>query len=309
MKPYYQHNGATFYHGDVLEVISTFEKESIDCVITSPAYWYKRNYGFAGQWGLEETFQEYLKKLWIFMSEVKRVLKSNGTVWVNIGDTYIKNGTAGGGKYVQKNGGAKVPHMRSQTVHLKSLSLIPHRFAIGCIDMGWICRNDIVWAKPNGMPESVRDRFNVRKEYILLFVKGQKYYFDMESVKEKTVCKYSGVDIGGKKHRNIIGHKGRYKDKGLKNPGDVWLINTRANYTDHIAAFPPDIVERCIKAGCPPGGVVLDPFCGSGTTIRCAFNLGRKGIGIDGNSEYLEIAIGRKGLFDNFKKPCVIGVN
>lgn len=305
MRPYYESgNGITLFHGDVMTVLCELPAQSVDCVVTSPPYWYKRDYDFPGQWGLEPTFQEYLEKMWALMDEVHRVLKDTGTCWVNLGDTYVKNGTPGGTKYVQKDGGNRVPHMKKQTVALKSLCHIPHRFAIGCVDRGWICRNDILWNKPNGMAESVQDRFNVKNEYLFLLVKGKDYYFDLESVKEPTVWKRSGYRMGGKKHREAVGHKGVYVDKGTKNPGNVWNINTKASSSEHIATFNPEIPERCIKAGCPPAGTVLDIFCGVGTTIKVAFKLDRKGIGIDGNPHYLDEAIGKRNpIFDNYGNP------
>ena len=171
------------YNEPCLETLKKMADKSIDCVITSPPYWQLRDYGYDCQWGLEPTFQEYLEHLWQMMDEIYRVLKDEGTCWINLGDTYARGSRA---KYAHSN-----QSLRSKHEHLiepntkpnyegldKCLLLIPHRFAIGCIDRGWIVRNDIIWAKRNGMPESVTDRFTKKHEYVFFMVKNEKYYFD-----------------------------------------------------------------------------------------------------------------------------------
>ena len=184
------------YQGTCLDLIKTFPDKSIDCVITSPPYWQLRDYGWDGQWGNEPTFQMYLENLWSLMDEIYRVLKDEGTVWVNLGDTYGTQGGKNTGKeqkkydstYIQNrvgvNGEEDATLIKQQGYH-KCLLLIPHRFAIGCIDRGWIIRNDIIWAKRNGMPESVTDRFSKKHEYFFFMVKKEKYYFDLDGIRDK----------------------------------------------------------------------------------------------------------------------------
>jgi DNA modification methylase len=245
------------------------------------------------------------------MDEVKRVLTKDGTVWVNLGDTY---GTKSGGlndPESRQGISAGQPQydnriIQTKTIH-KCLLLIPHRFAIGCIDRGWILRNDIIWAKPNGMPESVTDRFSKRHEFIFLFAKNKKYYVDLDGISEE----HSQVTI----NRNKYGHNGTaghgypakkagtmVKDEG-KNPGDVsdfWAVNTKGNNTNHYASYNTKLIDKPIIAGCPEGGVILDPFCGTGTTLKRAKELRRKYIGIEASEEYYKLAlrsVAQKELF------------
>jgi site-specific DNA-methyltransferase (adenine-specific) len=302
--------------GDCLEVLKTFDDKSIDCVISSPAYWQLRDYGWTGQWGLEKTYQEYLEHLWMMMDELWRVVKDAGTVWINLGDSYgTFRGKSGGGadSFERKEVGHRF-NTKKQIVdrlnkgnYEKCLMLIPHRFAIGCIDRGWILRNDIIWAKRNGMPESVRDRFSKKHEFIFFFVKQQKYYFDLDGVRDKNnnwekdyqrvMADYNG---GGKKHEQ--GGTTSFKSKDLegikarlqsgKNPGDVsdfWDVPTQSSSEKHYATYNFDLIDKPIIAGCPEGGIVLDPFAGTGTTLLRAIDLRRKGIGIEGKKEYCDM--------------------
>ena len=275
--------------GDCLEEVEKLDSKSVDCVITSPPYWQLRDYGFPDQWGLEPTYQEYLEHLWSLMDEIYRVLKDTGTVWINLGDSY-----GNGSKSPRINKGK----LTSQELHnnrpdrngeaAKCLLLIPHRFAIGCIDRGWILRNDIIWAKRNGMPESVRDRFSKKHEFIFFFVKQQKYYFDLDGVREKInsqsrtkilqpyESKYNEQEKGNAKSLSQIRQLKR--SQGLpeghingKNPGDVsdfWDIPTQPSSEKHYATFNTDLIDKPIVAGCPEGGVILDPFCGTGKIGR-----------------------------------------
>lgn len=310
----------TVIQGDAIEVLRTFPDESIDCVISSPPYWQMRNYGWKGQWGLERTYKEYLEKLWALMNEIKRVLKPKGTVWTNLGDTYFGSGNDSGkkeGKKAQNIRRVKVGEIAptkanadpSNNLKKKCQVLIPHRFAIGCIDRGWILRNDIIWAKPNGAPESVRDRFSKKHEFIFLFAKQGDYYFDLDAIREKHKDtshlrnKYPQIAFGGdRKNKKASFGKGKKNGGQLKtislnpkgkNPGDVsdfWAIPTRHGSTKHYATFNTDLTLKPILAGCPKNGVVLDPFCGTATTGEAAIHLGRRFIGIDGKKEYCKIA-------------------
>ena len=316
MKTIKQHIN-TIICGDALEVVKTFPDESIDCVVTSPPYWQLRNYGWKGQWGLEKTYMEYLENLWALMDEIRRILKPSGTVWVVLGDTYFGSGND---SYKSKEGisqnrknrkvgkvsPAKANTYPANKLKRKCLSLIPHRFAIGCIERGWIVRNDIIWAKQNAMPGSIKDRFSKLHEYLFFMVRNQRYFFDMDSIREPYAettairAKYPMVAIGQEK--KIRGGKGmkqgsmgksmQLNPKG-KNPGsvsDFWKIPVRGSHDKHYAQFSNALIEKPILAGCPKGGIVLDPFCGLGTTCLTAKENGRKYIGIDGSKAYCKQA-------------------
>ena len=307
--------------GDAIETMRTFPDGSVDCIVTSPPYWQLRDYGWKGQWGLEKTYKEYLAHLWAFMDEAWRILKPQGTVWINLGDTYFGSGN-GSGRHDKMmnyqtitNGATKnvVPTVANTAAENKLKAkcqvLIPHRFAVGCIDRGWIVRNDIIWAKPNSLPESTRDRFAKKHEHIFLLVKNKDYYFDLDAVRDPYKnssldrAKYGmtayGGDLKNKKGAMGKGNKGGGKLKKVtlntkgKNPGDVtdfWKISTKACHDSHYAAFNMELITKPILAGCPKGGVVLDPFCGTGVTGIAALELGRKFIGIEGKQKYCALA-------------------
>lgn len=296
------------YDEDCLETLSKISNDSVDCVITSPPYYQLRDYGWSGQWGLEKTYQEYLDKLISLMSELKRVLKPTGTMWINLGDTYntvsgnMKSKNYVNTKNVCMNNGVidRDVYTKPKDIPNKSLCLIPHRFAIRCIDeLGLILRNDVIWAKRNGMPESVTDRFSKKHEFFFFFVKQQKYYFDLDGIREK--AKTTDVSKNGswQGDRNLtiqpVSEKNTLGGVNLngKNPGDVsdfWDIPTQPSSDKHYATYNFDLIDKPIVAGCPKDGIILDPFCGTGTTIARAIQLGRNGIGIDGKQEYCEIA-------------------
>lgn len=303
--------------GDSLEVLKTLPDESVDCVITSPPYWALRDYGCEGQLGLEPTFQEYIDKLCNIFDEVKRVLKKEGTCWVNIGDTYMGNssysekGRQGFGndkigminkkqwvdpKY-EKAGESRLrgrEHVFSGQVIEKSLCQIPSRFAIEMTNRGWILRNEIIWHKPNCMPSSAEDRFTVDFEKVFFFVKNKKYYFEQilepyesepsesDRNRNKAGEKYNGTGLFSEGERD-------YYCKGGRNKRTVWSITTKGFSEAHFATYPEALVEPMIKSGCPLGGIVLDPFSGSGTTGRVAIDSGREYIGIELNPEYIKI--------------------
>ena len=295
------------YQGTCLEVIKTFPDKSIDCVITSPPYWQLRDYGWDGQWGNESTFQMYLENLWSLMDEVWRVLKDTGTVWVNLGDTYNgnKKGNRSNKGYIENTIVDTFKKEKQPTIPDKCLLLIPHRFGIGCIDRGWVMRNDVIWAKRNGMPESVTDRFSKKHEYFFLMAKTDNYYFDLESIRDNHIWAkrdkrsqvQGGVLSGGKTATNEYGtNKVAYNPNG-KNPGsvsDFWDIPTKGNNDSHYASYNTNLIDKPIIAGCPIDGVILDPFCGTATTGCRAIDLQRKFIGIEGKKEY--VTIGNKKL-------------
>lgn len=323
MKPYFETENSKLFHGDCLEVMKTFPDESINCVITSPPYWQLRDYGFSGQWGLEPTYQEYLNNLWLLMDETKRVLKPDGTVWVNLGDTYGSLSSGIRSKLDGRNiSGGVIKAQRFNQQKPKNLEkhllLLPHRFAIGCIDRGWILRNDITWAKRNAMPESCLDRFSKKHEYLFFMVKRKKYYFDLDQVRtaidiesikrelrgNRETNKYAnGTEKPAGVHANTMSQKRAYVGYGDldayalakkgRNPGsvsDFWDIPQSGSNDGHYAKYCNDLIDKPIIAGCPEGGIILDPFCGAGTTLTRALQLRRECIGIDGKKEYCEMA-------------------
>lgn len=307
------------YNLNCLKGMKLLDNNSIDCVVTSPPYWQLRDYGFSEQWGLESTYQEYLEHLWQFMDEVYRILKNEGTCWINLGDTY---GTISGGirglsrdkeykNHISRKNiiGQGFNQVKPKNME-KCLLLIPHRFAIGCIDRGWILRNTIIWGKRNHMPESVKDRFTKAHEYIFFFVKQKKYYFDLDSIREKIITQNRmGIRTGYESKYNLE-EKGNAKSLsqqrqlkrslGLpeghelgKNPGDVsdfWDITTKGSKNKHYASYNKKLIIKPILAGCPKNGIVLDPFIGSGTTGLVAKELNRNYIGFEINEEYIKIA-------------------
>jgi len=337
------------YNEPCLETLKRMPNDFLDCVITSPPYWQLRDYGYEGQWGLESTYNEYLEHLWEMMDEIYRVLKPSGTCWVNLGDTYGTQSMSLKCKSsfdpINKNATISVIK-QSKTIH-KCLLLIPHRFAIGCIDRGWIVRNDIVWAKRNGMPESVTDRFSKKHEYFFFMVKSEKYYFDLDAVRDKikevsierykyeftgqeggksgnfkgdksyliptTKIPKEGAEMFGspraRQHRetNIKfgGNKGDGNDTGIysgnnwyirsdgKNPGsvsDFWDIPTKPSSNQHYAAYNDELIKKPILAGCPEGGIIYDPFMGTGSTAESALRANRKFIGSEMSEKYIDIA-------------------
>jgi len=294
--------------GDSLEVLQTLDSESIDCCVTSPPYWGLRDYGDEEQLGLEPTFDEYINKLCNIFDEVQRVLKSEGTCWVNLGDSYSSQGgpepeqTIRSNKenYVnrgQNDGKSRKPVSGTLA---KSLCLIPQRFAIEMTNRGWICRNEIIWHKPSCMPSSAKDRFTVDFEYLFFFVKNQNYYFEQQFDKyTQPLNRWGGVkfnDIEDTKYEGLITNYNRAGKSVRPNPEGrnkrcVWSINTQPNPDAHFASFPEELIFTPIIAGCPVGGMVLDPFVGTGTTCRVAKDNNRNYLGIDLNPEYCQISV------------------
>jgi DNA modification methylase len=268
-----------------------------------------RDYGVEGQLGQEKTFEEYIDKLCNIFDEVKRVLKKDGTCFVNIGDTYIGNGATRHKGYTDPKysegriGGDCEPSGLKQSIESKNLALIPFRFAIEMQNRGWIVRNTIIWHKPNCMPESAKDRFTVDFEYVFFFVKNQKYYFEQQ-LEELAQSSIERAKHGiSEKNKLKSGNYAMQFDSVVKvyqkiNSGEikgrnkrcVWSITTKPFKGAHFAIFPPDLIEPMIKAGCPKGGIVLDPFMGSGTTAVVAKKLFRNYVGIELNPKYIKMA-------------------
>lgn len=308
---YYSDDEITLHHGDSLEVAATLADGAADCIVTSPPYFGLRDYGIGGQYGLEASPAEYVETMRRLFSELRRVLADDGTLWLNIGDSYANTSTNNGGysekstlagftsqdTKVRRANDATVARRVKPDVPPKNLLGIPWRVAFALQDDGWILRNAIIWNKPNAMPESVTDRLAGRYEMVFMFSKQTRYWFDLDPIREphqtydKPFKRTDGrqwVESTEWNH-NRTGGAGAHENG--KNPGDVWNINTQPFSAAHFAVMPRELAQRCIMAGCKPGGTVLDPFSGSGTTGLSAQRLGRKYIGIDLNPEYLELSL------------------
>lgn len=288
---------ATLYLGDCIESMRTMPDASVYTCVTSPPYFGLRDYGHDGQIGLEQTPDEYVAKLVEVFREVRRVLRDDGTLWLNLGDSY----TSGGRKTRApdaKHDGARAMETRAPTpddLKPKDLIGIPWRVAFALQADGWYLRQDIIWHKPNPMPESVRDRCTKAHEYIFLLSKSPKYYFDADAIKEPEVC---GRKRGPALHpdtKSTNGNSGlsRRESDGKRNRRSVWTVTTKPFKGAHFATFPPDLIEPCILAGCPEGGTVLDPFGGAGTTGLVATQAGRDAVLCEINPEYVEMARAR----------------
>ena len=303
--------------------------KSVNCIVTSPPYWGLRNYHVKGQIGLESTYLEYIQSILEVCKEMYRVLRDDGTMWIDLGDCYA----TGAGKVSKCPGGGFVGERFKQHFGIrisgselgmegltqpnrlpqpglkpKDMCGIPWRIALALQDEGWYLRSDIIWSKPNAMPESCKDRPTKSHEYIFLLAKSRRYYYNADAIKEPVTgmahprgagvnpkAKAFGLNsrvnvdrdpahlsagrIGSKQNRSFSAAV-----RGLvetRNKRTVWEIATESYQGDHYATFPRKLVEPCILAGCPPGGIVLDPFVGSGTTVMVARNLERIGIGLD----------------------------
>jgi len=333
--------------GDCIEGLRTLPDASVHCCVTSPPYWGLRDYGHEGQVGLEATPEAYVARMVEVFREVRRVLRDDGTAWVNLGDSYF-----GGGGYAPnapcnqrraegeswgamnafsvREGEARKkarPGYTPPGLKAKDLVGIPWRVAFALQADGWWLRQDIVWHKPNPMPESVRDRCTKAHEYVFLLTKSERYFYDAEAISEPVAVstttrlsqpslplqggsdrvpgktngpmKAVGPRFGGNKfgdsddpkHATKSGNVYQIPDaNGRRNRRSVWTVTTKPYSGAHFATMPPDLVEPCILAGCPEGGTVLDPFAGSGTTLAVAAELGRSGIGCELNPEYIELA-------------------
>ncbi|WP_078279392.1 DNA-methyltransferase [Mycobacteroides franklinii] len=297
---YYQDDLVTLHHGDALAVAKTLADDSADCIVTSPPYFGLRDYGEPGQYGLEASPAEYVENMRTLFSELRRVLADDGTLWLNLGDSYVSepgNGRGGGSTLDGRKQDVEGVAGRRRLgfgIPRKNLLGMPWRLAFALQDDGWILRNAIVWHKPNAMPESVTDRLSGRYEHVFMFSKTPRYWFDLDPIREPHVSapgREGKNCLRGQKSLRPTGpNSGHYSDGG-RNPGDVWEIATQPFPGAHFATMPPAIAHRGIAAGCKPGGTVLDPFSGSGTTGMAAQRLGRKYIGIDLNAEYLDLSL------------------
>lgn len=313
------------FNEDCLTGLKKLLDNSIDCCVSSPPYWGLRDYGVDGQVGNENDYVEFVDRLTEIYKEVYRVLKPEGTCFVNLGDTYAGSGSgttknADTSKYVENskqvyclpNGIAKSSKFRGTNLN-KSLLMIPERFAIKMIDSGWILRNQIIWHKPNQMPSSAKDRFTVDFEKIFFFVKQAKgYYFEQQfEPYTKPLDRWAGdkLEAKGKSEWDKGTKQTTYRNRNMrpnengKNMRTVWSINTKPFKEAHFAVFPEKLASRMIKSGCPENGIVLDPFMGAGTTAVTAISLNRNFVGFELNSDYCRLIEKRlsdtHGLFYN----------
>lgn len=311
---------ALILEGDAAEKLKTLDDESVHTCVTSPPYFGLRDYGIAGQIGLEQNPEEYVEKLVRVFREVRRVLRNDGTLWLNIGDSYA--------------GDRKLMPAKAAGFKPKDLIGIPWMLAFALRTDGWYLRQDIIWQKTNCMPESVRDRCTKSHEYIFLLSKRPRYYFNAEAISEpiadssikrcsQNIDAQKGSDrqpgktngnmkaalprFGGSKYGDDTREEFRTKSGAeyipslKRNKRDVWAISTGGFKGAHFAVFPEKLVEPCILAGCPAGGTVLDPFAGSGTTGVVAKKLGRKFVGAELNPEYREMAVARIQAEDGWR--------
>lgn len=297
--------------GDCIESMRGLPDASVNCCVTSPPYFGLRDYGVEGQIGLEDTPDAFVARLVDVFREVRRVLRDDGTLWLNLGDSYARTG----GTDRRVSDTAKVGSTRNTLTQMsdrtgkapvglkdKDLIGIPWRVAFALQADGWYLRQDIIWHKPNPMPESVRDRCTKAHEYVFLLSKGPRYYFDSEAIKEpvaeSSVARLSQPTLAQQVGSTRVPGKtnGNMKAVGngeTRNRRSVWTVTTKPFKGAHFATFPPDLIEPCILAGCPPGGTVLDPFGGSGTTAGVAIKHGRNAILCELNPEYAALVNAR----------------
>ena len=291
--------------GDCRETMRRWKEQGIKAqtCVTSPPYFGLRDYGHEGQLGLEETPEKYIKAMVEVFRCVWDVLEDNGTLWLNIGDSY--NGSGGQGtkpnimsKEAAEGRGGKA--IKVDGIKPKDLIGIPWMMAFALRADGWYLRQDIIWHKPNPIPESVQDRCTKAHEYIFLMSKSQKYYYDIDAIKEKSIHggEHRSFNSTKKAKRNVEGKVSTGNEhpdalpvevSEFKNKRSVWTVNPKPYEGAHFAVFPSDLIEPCILAGAPVGGIVLDPFMGSGTTAQVAQNLGRQYLGCELNPAYLDL--------------------
>jgi len=301
--------------GNCIDKIKELEDNSIDCVVSSPPYFGLRDYGVEEQFGLEKTYQEYIANTIKVFETFKPKLKDTATIWWNVGDSYSNHKDCKSiGQTLAKGTTREKAHeiekgkshtrdsklLKASGLKDKDLMMIPNRVAIALQDAGWYIRSEIIWHKPNPMPESVRDRPTSCHEKIWLITKSKKYYYDADAIREPlTSSSLTRLNQNIKNQKGSTRANGGMKSNGnmkavgnmeTKNKRNVWTVTTKPFKDAHFATFPKDLIEPCIKAGCPEGGVVLDPFGGAGTTGIVAQSLNRQAILIELNKDYINIA-------------------
>jgi DNA modification methylase len=312
--PYYRDDAVTLWHGDSLAVLSSLPSGSVDCCVTSPPYFGLRDYGEAGQYGLESSPAEYVETMRAVFAEVRRVLADDGTLWLNIGDSYSTTPAGGAGRgrsSAMTLGNRRVATIqtggnRVQGVPYKSLIGIPWRVAFALMDDGWLIRQEVIWAKRSCMPEAVTDRPSRAHEQVFLLSKKPRYWYDADAIREDSKPeqtehneRYAKVYSAQADRAAATGQPGNVNSAGIharpgkagRNSRSVWSLSTMPFPDAHFATMPLSLAERCVQAGCKPGGTVLDPFSGSGTTGLAANKHGRKYVGIDLSADYLDLSL------------------
>ncbi len=293
------------YNENCLTGLKTLPDNSIDCCVTSPPYFGLRDYGHKEQIGLEQTPEKFVQTMVDVFNEVRRVLKPDGTLWFNMGDTYYNyrgasdfstKQTISNNNAHEMNSPSGKRNVKNDNLKGKDLIGIPWMCAFALRSSGWYLRQDIIWNKPNPMPESMTDRCTKAHEYIFLLTKSSKYYYDADAIKTKMECSEHDKRIrqGRKRFPTALvnGIRGNTPDKVYEwaNKRSVWTVNTKPYNEAHFATYPQELIVDMIKAGCREGGIVLDPFMGSGTTAVVARKLNRNYIGFELNAEYLKIS-------------------
>lgn len=301
-EPYFE-DGITIFQADCADALPQIEADSVHCCVTSPPYWGLRDYGVAGQIGMESTPEEYVSQMVEIFREVRRVLRDDGTLWLNLGDSYCSGNRDTYDQVSDNKGKRGTCNTRpKQPDYLKNKDLvgIPWRVAFALQADGWYLRADIIWHKPNPMPESVRDRPTKAHEYLFLLSKSERYYYDAEAIAERTAyevpdCRPKSGDysVGSGRNDGGMHRSGGFVTGTTRNKRSVWTVATEPYPEAHFATFPPALIEPCIKAGCPAGGTVLDPFGGSGTTMQVARAMGCGGVMIELNAQYCSLAAKR----------------
>lgn len=320
MSLYYQDDQTVLHHGDAASVLATLPDGAVDCIVTSPPYLGLRDYGVDGQIGAESSPAEFASALVAVFREARRVLADDGCLFLNLGDSYAGGGASGppsssstlrgnghvGGGPKQQAGAGRPSRNRDRApvsvpsrlagggIPAKNLLGIPWRVAFALQDDGWILRNDIIWSKPNAMPESVADRLSSRHEHVFMLTKSPRYWFDLDPIREphtSTPDRAGANALRGQSAIRPTGPNSGAYSVGGRNPGDVWSVATQPFSEAHFATMPPALAERCVQAGCKHHGTVLDPFSGSGTTGYAAAKHGRSYIGIDLNADYLALSL------------------
>lgn len=309
--------------GDCRNLLREMPEKSVHTCVTSPPYFGLRDYGMDDQIGLEQTPEAFVAEMVAVFREVKRVLRDDGTLWLNLGDSYAsyRDGKATPDTTRGDSEGTLVPKgsaknrmastFAGSSIKPKDLIGIPWRVALALQADGWYLRQDIIWHKPNPMPESVTDRCTKAHEYIFLLSKSPQYYFDHEAIKEISVDPESHKGMkkrsadkrdGDPYFATRVGNSAEGKIYDKRNKRSVWTVTTKPFKGAHFATFPPDLIEPCILAGCPEGGTVLDPFGGAGTTGLVASNNNRNSILCELNPKYAQLALDRIGIFAALKE-------
>jgi DNA modification methylase len=290
--------------GDALDVLRSLPGEMARCCVTSPPYWGLRDYGAEGQIGMEQTPDKYVARLVAVFREVRRVLTNDGTLWLNLGDSYAGSwgargrgaGTNAARPDLEAKYGTDAPARRGFPclgIKPKDLVGIPWRVAFALQADGWWLRSDIIWSKPNPMPESVTDRPTKAHEYVFLLAKSERYFYDADAIAEDATRGDAGSRFDtGKTSAHQLGRASSLprKDDGRRNRRSVWQIATRPFSGAHFATMPPDLADLCVRAGSDIGDTVIDPFCGAGTTGLVALRHGRSFVGAEINPTYAAMA-------------------